>query len=91
MDVVPRVALTVKCLVTTYHKQMSFCGVSADTIDILRTVSLCFTKARRNFAKVQVFPGIHGSFLHFCKGGRSFAHRFQQWQTETLIMMHEFE
>ena len=57
------------------HIKMAFCAVSADTIDVLRTVFLYFTKAGRNFAQVQVFLGIHGSFLHFCKAGLNFAQR----------------
>ena len=52
---------------------------------------LCFTKAGRNFAQVQVFLEIHGSFLHFCKARLNFAQRSHLWQIGTLIMMHEFE
>ena len=48
---------------------------------------LGFTEAGKNFAQVHVFPGIHGSFSHFCKGRRNFAQRSQQWQIETSIMM----
>ena len=44
-------------------------------LDVLSTVFFFFTKAGRNFAQVQVFLGIHGSFLHFCQAGLNFAQR----------------
>ena len=36
------------------HLRMAFCAVFADTIDVVRSVFLCFTKAGRNFAQVQI-------------------------------------
>ena len=67
-------ALTVVLYVFPVTRLNVVCALS---LQILLTFCalffLCFTKARRNFAQVQVFPGMHGSFLHFCKGGRNFA------------------
>ena len=68
-------ALIAVLYVFLLHVTMGLCVVSADTIDVLSTVFLCFTKAGRNFAQVQVFLGMHGSFLHFCEAGLNFAQR----------------
>ena len=49
------------------HVRMAVCAVSADTIDGLRTVFLCFTKAGRNFAQLKYFLEYTVRFYIFVK------------------------